>query len=92
MKYLILFLVLITSFAHAKDMRSIRCKGGFVKLDMDKYKVMDLCGTPLDREVISGSDGDKVEKLVYKFKKLNSAPMTFFTFKAGKLKLIEQSK
>ncbi|WP_371376785.1 DUF2845 domain-containing protein [Thalassotalea aquiviva] len=93
MKYvLIIALATLFNFAHAAEMRSIRCPGGFVKLKMDKYKVMDLCGTPKDKEVISGDNQTKEERLIYKFKKSKSAPYTFFTFRSGKLTLIEKSK
>lgn len=76
----------------ANEVSSIRCNGKFVQPGMDKFKVIALCGTPKASEVISGEDEPKVEKLMYRFKRSSSAPMTLLTFKLGKLHKIEQLK
>lgn len=94
MKYTLLFLLTLTStLAHSVDRErfSIRCNGGFVKKEMNKYKVIDLCGSPLESEVISGNNKVKVENLIYKFKKSKSAPLIIFTFQSGKLITITET-
>ncbi|WP_077339104.1 DUF2845 domain-containing protein [Pseudocolwellia agarivorans] len=97
MKHTLLFLLMLTSISTLADsfnreLFSIRCKGGFVKKEMNKYKVINLCGSPLESEVISGGNEVKSENLIYKFKKSNSAPLIIFTFKSGVLiKITETS-
>jgi len=95
MKYLLLFLLTLTSaLVHSfeRELFAIRCDGGFVKKEMSKYKVINLCGSPLDSEIISGKNEVKSENLVYKFKKSKSAPLIIFTFRAGILiKITETS-
>tara|TARA_R110002050_G_scaffold271009_6_gene414161 strand:+ start:94 stop:381 length:288 start_codon:yes stop_codon:yes gene_type:complete len=94
MKYTLLFLLTLTpALAHSIDRErfSIRCDGGFVKKEMNKYKVIDLCGSPLESETISGKNEVKSENLIYKFKKSKSAPLIIFTFKEGKLMTITET-
>lgn len=95
MKYSLLFLfTLLPMLAHSVDRErsTIRCNGGFVKKAMSKYKVIDLCGKPLDSEVISGQDEVKIENIIYKFKQSSTAPLIIFTFRAGILiKITETS-
>jgi|GEM_PF-1967249 len=94
MKYTLLFLLTLTSaLAHSfdRELFAIRCDGGFVKKEMSKYKVINLCGPALNNEIISGNDEVKSENLVYKFKKSKSAPLIIFTFRAGILMKITQT-
>lgn len=79
------------SVAEAAQIKAVRCSGGIAKLKMDKFEVIDRCGTPLDREVISALDERKVERMVYRFSTSESEPLTIFTFEEGKLTLIEKN-
>jgi len=95
MKYTLLFLLTLTPIlAHSfdRDLFAMRCKGGFVKKEMNEYKVIDLCGSPIENEIISGANEVKSENLIYKFIKSKSAPLIIFTFREGILiKITETS-
>ena len=74
----------------ANEVSAIRCDGRFIQSGMDKFQVIELCGKPKASEILSGEDEPKVEKLVYRFKRSSSSPLTLMTFKLGKLHKIEQ--
>lgn len=71
----------------AETTGSYRCAKGYVKVEDDKYLVIDKCGTPIASEVLSGSDDFKKEKLVFKFGQQGN--LVYFTFFDGKLIEIE---
>ncbi|MFD2168263.1 DUF2845 domain-containing protein [Thalassotalea euphylliae] len=96
MKYTLVTLCVLALWTESiaaaeRERATIRCKGGHVRGGMEKFKVMSICGTPLDSDVVSGADQVKVEKLLYKLKKSPSAPLIIFTFKGGRLFSIVES-
>ncbi|TKB45715.1 DUF2845 domain-containing protein [Thalassotalea mangrovi] len=80
-----------TTLVHAAEIKAVRCSGGVAKLAMDKFDVIERCGTPMAQEIISAEIERRVERLVYRFSIDKSEPLTIFTFEAGKLTLIEKN-
>jgi hypothetical protein len=61
--YIIMFAVMCAYQPAVAD--SLRCGNTLIKVDDSKLKVMQGCGEPKYKDVISGSDEAKVEEWVY---------------------------
>lgn len=58
--------LLFTASANAADLRALSCDKGHARLGDEKFKVIEKCGEPVMKEVLSGDNRNKVEQYIYK--------------------------
>ncbi|TAA48098.1 DUF2845 domain-containing protein [Corallincola spongiicola] len=87
----LLFISIVSSaivVAGTYTVTNVKCEGGWVTREDDKLVVISKCGSPVLSDVVSGDDETKVERVGFQLE--NEKQITIFTFKAGKVVLIEK--
>ena len=86
----VLPILLALGLAGTADAASMRCGSSIVKTGDTKLEVLDKCGEPALREVVSGADDVKVE--IWTYRGSPTRLTRVLTFRGSRLERIESER